>query len=240
LSTHQLTTSTVRYVEIEGSPGYRIGDDGLVQTSRHADGRGRYHLGPWKTLKSSPLKSGHMRVSLGNSNERYVHVLVLNAFVGPCPEGMECRHLDGNPGNNHLWNLAWGTRKENYEDSVRHGTAVIGIEQFNRVLDETDVRAIVGLCQSGQTMDAVAGKFGVHPTNVHAIMTGRSWSTVTGFVYSPKASSRKGEKRDKLTDEQVAIIKARTFRYGEASKLAREWGVSGALIRMIAKGQRRA
>ena len=30
----------------------------------------------------------------------YVHKLVLLAFVGPRPKGMQCRHLDGDPGNN--------------------------------------------------------------------------------------------------------------------------------------------
>ena len=52
----------------------------------------------------------------------YVHRLVLEAFVGPCPEGMECRHLDGNPGNCRLENLTWGTRRQQYQDRVRHGT----------------------------------------------------------------------------------------------------------------------
>lgn len=51
-----------------------------------------------------------------------IHQLVLEAFVGLAPEGMECRHLDGDPDNNFLSNLAWGTRTENAQDSIRHGT----------------------------------------------------------------------------------------------------------------------
>jgi len=47
--------------------------------------------------------------------------MVLEAFVGPCPEGMECCHRDGNPANNHVGNLYWGTRSENLYDAVRHG-----------------------------------------------------------------------------------------------------------------------
>jgi hypothetical protein len=49
-----------------------------------------------------------------------VHRLVLDAFVGPCPDGMECRHLNGVKADCRLSNLAWGTRKENIEDRVRH------------------------------------------------------------------------------------------------------------------------
>ena len=65
--------------------------------------------------------SGHLRVW---SRGRYhsVHVLVLETFYGPRPEGYVARHLDGNPGNNHPGNLAWGTFSENNHDSVRHGT----------------------------------------------------------------------------------------------------------------------
>lgn len=50
------------------------------------------------------------------------HVLVMEAFVGPRPDGMQVRHLDGNPANNALSNLAYGTPAENMQDKRRHGT----------------------------------------------------------------------------------------------------------------------
>lgn len=52
---------------------------------------------------------------------RSIHRLVLEAFVGPCPEGMECLHADDDPLNNHLSNLRWGTRSENRSDGLRNG-----------------------------------------------------------------------------------------------------------------------
>lgn len=52
----------------------------------------------------------------------YVHHLVARAFLGPRPEGAEIRHLDGNCRNNAATNLAYGTRQENVQDSLRHGT----------------------------------------------------------------------------------------------------------------------
>lgn len=58
----------------------------------------------------------------GRSRNYYIHQLVLEAFVGPCPPGMECRHLDGDPSNNKLSNLAWGTPQENANDRISHGT----------------------------------------------------------------------------------------------------------------------
>lgn len=70
----------------------------------------------------------------GVQKPREVHKIVMEAFVGPCPEGQEVRHLDGNPGNNR-WapgdeaetvaaggNLFYGTHSENMQDKHRHGT----------------------------------------------------------------------------------------------------------------------
>ena len=47
--------------------------------------------------------------------------LVLEAFVGPCPSGMECCHYDDNQRNNVLSNLRWGTKSDNAMDRVRNG-----------------------------------------------------------------------------------------------------------------------
>lgn len=57
----------------------------------------------------------------GNYKQGRVHQLVLIAFAGPAPAGCEVLHNDGNPGNNRLANLRWGTRSENLYDRVRHG-----------------------------------------------------------------------------------------------------------------------
>lgn len=54
-----------------------------------------------------------------------VHHLVMLAFVGPLPEGLVTRHLNGNPKDNRLSNLSYGTQAENVRDSVNHGTNYI-------------------------------------------------------------------------------------------------------------------
>lgn len=86
-------------------------------------------------LKTSRTNKGYLRV-LG----RFVHRLVLEAFIGPCPSGMECRHLDGNPSNNRLENLLWGTPLENANDRRRHGTV-----PFKLVCSNGHNRAVVGV-----------------------------------------------------------------------------------------------
>lgn len=54
--------------------------------------------------------------------DKYLHHIVLEAFVGPRPPGMQCRHLNGNSLDNRLENLQWGTAREDNYDRVRHGT----------------------------------------------------------------------------------------------------------------------
>lgn len=71
-----------------------------------------------------PRNGCHRRTRLfrdGQGRTVWVHRLVLEAFVGPAPEGTECCHNDGNPANNRLINLRWDTRQENALDVVRAG-----------------------------------------------------------------------------------------------------------------------
>ncbi len=79
-----------------------------------------------RLLRPGTVKSGHQLVVLGLGNikrSKFVHDLVLRAFVGPPPPETECCHGDGNPANNPLSNLRWGTRLENVADAIKHGTA---------------------------------------------------------------------------------------------------------------------
>lgn len=82
-----------------------------------------------RILRGSVEENGYHRVKVrvggvGEYRNKYVHRLVLEAFVGPCPPGMEARHLSGDPGGNRLENLEWGTPSENNRDILRHGRHV--------------------------------------------------------------------------------------------------------------------
>lgn len=74
---------------------------------------------------SHSSKQGYLKVTLhkdGTPKQRSVHRLVLEAFVGPRPTGMVCRHLNGDHLDNRVENLAWGTQAENIADELKHGT----------------------------------------------------------------------------------------------------------------------
>lgn len=120
---------TERWLTINGHEGqYEVSDLGRVRSLLAPRG---WVLKVPKILKQHPwgYKMRYLRIVLSRDyklDNRYVHELVLTTFVDPCPKGMECRHWDGNPTNNALSNLLWGTPKENGQDRVRHGTSRLG------------------------------------------------------------------------------------------------------------------
>ncbi|GJJ22261.1 NUMOD4 motif-containing HNH endonuclease [Mycolicibacterium mageritense] len=89
-------------------------------------GTPRFHAGGILKAKTSPT-TGYVCVTLVDANrglKRYanIHRLVLDAFVGPCPDGMEACHNDGDRANARLDNLRWDTRSANTLDAVHQRT----------------------------------------------------------------------------------------------------------------------
>lgn len=68
---------------------------------------------PPRLLRPGPSRSGHLSVAIGKGNSRLVHQLVMEAFVGRCPDGCEVLHLNHDPADNCASNLKYGTRSEN-------------------------------------------------------------------------------------------------------------------------------
>ena len=116
----------------------------------------------------------------GKQRGFYVHKLVLEAFVGPCPKGMGCRHYpDSSPANNRLDNIQWGTPKENAEDMVEHGNSTKGERCSAAKLTEKKVRRIRKLYASGMhTQQELADVFGVWQPAIGSIVRRVTWRHV--------------------------------------------------------------
>jgi hypothetical protein len=141
-----------------------------------------------RILRPGARASGHVSVALGHPAKSYdVHILVLTAFVSPCPKGHECCHDNDVPNDNRLENLGWGTRSKNLSDAVRNGKKPIGSDNWNAKLTASDVAAIrnrignrplVGVGKhdtSLESMRAVGADFGVSGDVVRAIIRGHTW-----------------------------------------------------------------
>jgi hypothetical protein len=146
------------------------------------DGRIWSHIsGKW--LNPGKNKHGYFEVRLqqkGKGRTRPVHRLLLEAWVGPCPEGMECRHLNGNPSDNRLENLKWGTRSENIADAVRHGTNLNFFQRGENAprakLTKQQALLVYNLYHKAKyKITNLAKEFGVSRSAVYHIIEKRTW-----------------------------------------------------------------
>lgn len=156
--------------EVPSLPGYYASPDGRVR-SKH------------KVLVAHPVKSGHLLVAPsvnGKQAPAPVHRMVCEAFYGPCPSGMECRHVNGDPADNRADNLVWGTRLDNQRDRLRHGTCNTGERNGRAKITADLAKAIYSAAKGGEPRELIAARYGVTPTQVGLIAGGFRWNSATG------------------------------------------------------------
>lgn len=93
---------------------YEVSDEGRVRS---------LHRGKMRMLRPGSA-NGYPMVILqvgGVRAKRYIHRLVAETFIGPCPEGQQVRHRDDNRLNPALSNLLYGTPADNNYDAVANG-----------------------------------------------------------------------------------------------------------------------
>lgn len=98
---------------------YDVSDQGRVRSMPRPKTRGGILAQKIGKRGGYPVVS---LVKLGRQRTVAVHKLLTETFLGSRPAGAEVRHLDGNPLNCKLINLAYGSKSENMWDSVNHGT----------------------------------------------------------------------------------------------------------------------
>lgn len=149
------------------NPYYFVSDDGVIVSAKHIR---------LKILRHNISRCGHHKVFIYEKDisiAMWVHRLVLISFGFNRPSELhQVRHLDGNPHNNRLGNLVWGTHAENMADKVVHGTDPSG---------ERNPRAKISLEQvefirnSTEKSRSLADKFGVHRNSIWHIRTHKFW-----------------------------------------------------------------
>lgn len=135
-----------------------------------------------KGRQLKPYDSGrYLQVSVGKQT-RSLHRLILAAFAGPAPSPKaECRHLNGNPYDNRVENLAWGSARENQMDRHDHGTACRGEDGYQATITEADVRLIMELRGKGLGPAAIRDATGCSLSRVKSVIYGMSWCWLTGI-----------------------------------------------------------
>jgi hypothetical protein len=136
-----------------------------------------------RILSAPTTTKGYSRLTLGANGIRqkyHVHTLVAAAFLGPCPDGYQVNHCNGNKTDNRIGNLQYVTPSQN----VRHSFDVLnrsrarGERAGAAKLCEEQVREIKKLCKAGYERKEVARMYGVSITAVRCIVAGMTWRHV--------------------------------------------------------------
>lgn len=118
-----MTEAMESWRAIPGEPGYEASSLGRVRSvNRHVQTPTGLRRQAGKLCRGTPGRDGHLYIYLPGNRNRAVHRLVAETFLGPLPVGLQTRHLDGDPSNNRVDNLQYGTGSQNMQDAVRHGT----------------------------------------------------------------------------------------------------------------------
>lgn len=160
-----------RWIQTKIDPNYFVSDRGSVKRVACVRRHSLYGEMKLKEKLMRPGKNhdGYYRINMGNNNRIMVHVLVLESFVGPRPEGMQACHNNGNPADNRLDNLRWGSPKENVSDRIRHGTDQYG--EKNPSAKYTD-QQILDVCLTSLPAREASAAFGVKLSTVYLIRCG--------------------------------------------------------------------
>lgn len=146
-------------------PGYFVSPDGIVATTR-----GKVA----KILK--PIRRGkYLGFSLADQTGAirgvYLHRIVAENFHGPCPDGMECCHTDGNRFNNAATNLRWDTHKANENDKINRVVPCKltehDVSEMRRIRHETNA-----------SYKSLAERFGVTTMTAYRAINRQSWQGV--------------------------------------------------------------
>ncbi len=229
MSEEKSSTETVEYREIPGCPGYFAGTDGSIWSMWHNRWRqGSEYL---HQIQGSRRKLGYFVIPLSVNGVRtrvFAHRLVLMTFVGPRPTGTQCRHLNGNPSDNRVENLAWGTSAENHEDGKRLNEFAYGTDHGGCKISDEQVKEIWRLGVAGMRGADIARRFGVSIAHVSGILHKTKRREITCSLTGAPITSQLGERCHSaiLTEEKVRAIFSRV-RKGESQRLiAKEFGVS--------------
>lgn len=215
----------VEYRLVVGFSDYAVGSDGSVWSSKRCRQWRRMRL-VVDRLHPYPVVSLY---GDGVKKQFPVHTIVLTAFCGPRPHGMECCHgPNHDPEDNRLSNLRWDTRKANSDDKVTAGRQAKGEAMPWAMLTEQRVVEIRELRASGVGVTEIASRLGIPRTTAFNVSSGVTWKHCDGEII---VASRR-----RITANDAANVKE-LLRQGVSRKVISDrTGVNADVISNIARG----
>jgi hypothetical protein len=136
-------------------------------------------------LKTPPRskKNPYPAVDLCSDEKRRtfaVHQLVAAAFLGPCPDGLEVNHKNGDKTEPRASNLEYATSSANQLHAYATGLqSAVGELNGQAILTEEQVMEIRASCRGFFGEQAkLARRYGVTPTCIRDVCQRRTWAHV--------------------------------------------------------------
>lgn len=220
---------------IKDFPMYEVSDTGLVRSHHRT-----------RTGKRGGLLALYLRTFPNNSQRRYqvnlcggpgtrqkkrdVAQLVLETFVGPRPEGMECCHEDGDSLNNELPNLRWDTHYANMQDAVGHGVMGRPCTHSAEMVRE--------IFKAEGPQEDIGERFGVTGSFVCEVKSRKTRGDLTKDLGKPGPNTSP-RKSCVFTREQILQIHKEATAEGASlvRVLAKKYGVGITTIKRIRAGK---
>jgi len=155
-----------------------VGYEGYYEVSDHGSVR---RIGSRQKSLYAQTNGVYQKVCLskrGVVKQKYIHHLVLEAFVSKRPGKLVACHGDGDVNNNRLDNLRWDTQSNNHLDKIKHGTMPLGDTHKNAVLTCLDVKFIRHWINAGYIGQEIADSFGVSKQTISNIKNNKVWRHV--------------------------------------------------------------
>ena len=211
-------------------PGYYVDREGNVYSTNRAGTNGAL-------LKLKPVHNGRgythivIRMADGKAKTYQVHAIVLDAFVGPKPEGLEARHHNNVRDDNRLDNLSWATRSVNNLDKHAHGTMPIGEKHSQAKLTESQVKELRRKLHKGSTFAAISEEYGITHVTAARIYRGILWSHVP-LDYVP-TEKRPGGRIPAIPDSTIRTLRLRALEESNFAVLGKEFKLTRSQVRDI-------
>lgn len=166
--------------DIPGYEGkYQVSNKGRIKSlARTVKSKNQYGEFEWQTKERilSPGKRdscGHLSVVLHDHNRKSysIHQLVMQAFLGEPPEGMEVCHNNCDSSDNRIENLRYDTRSENMTDIYKNGKG-------KSPLTKNDIEAIKFGLVCGMTCCELGLMYGVCHQTISKIKRGEHFSWI--------------------------------------------------------------
>lgn len=194
-------------IELEGK--YEVSDNGIVRNVKTNHIKKQKLSSNKKYLQASFTKKGKSKFIT-------IHRLMAWAFFGKQKKGIEVRHLNGDSLDNRIANLAYGSKSDNMQDSIRHGT--FSMSEWHPCAKLTKEQ-VCEIYLSTEHYKEVAKKYKIHPFTVHKIKRRKVRKLDTEEIKNLKQKIDKKCKFNNLTEYELNIVKDKSISQRKAAQL---------------------